>query len=131
MDVWYDICITVSILGGLQQTNEQSTKEQNTPTQTSLVHQAHYLIISKTYQRDGVGERDGQRDKFHNCYIFNARRAVVMPVFASLSQSALATEGTHHISHWLWRWYVDCNAIFASVVTRCVHNRVRVGVFCT
>ena len=32
------------------------------------------LIISKTYQRDDVRERDRQRDHFQNCYIFVARR---------------------------------------------------------
>ena len=36
--------------------------------------QAHYLIISKTYQRDDVRERDRQRDHFQKCYIFVARR---------------------------------------------------------
>ena len=34
-----------------------------------------YLIIAKTYQRYGIGERDGQHDKFQNCYIFVACRA--------------------------------------------------------
>ena len=38
-------------------------------------NQTHYLIITKTYQRDDVRERERQRDNFQNCYIFVARRA--------------------------------------------------------
>ena len=40
------------------------------------------LIISKTYQRDDVRERDKQHDHFQNCYTF------VAPVVAP------------HVSHW-------------------------------
>ena len=32
-------------------------------------------VISKLYQRDGVGERDGQCDQIQTCHIFVARRS--------------------------------------------------------
>ena len=36
-------------------------------------YQAHYFIIFKTYHRDDVRERDGQRDNVQNCHIFVER----------------------------------------------------------
>ena len=52
-----------------------SSKMQNTPSDFGLVIKPmHYLIIVKTYQHVGEGERDGQREYFQNCYILVEQR---------------------------------------------------------
>ena len=83
----------------------------------ALVYETHYhdyLIIAKTYQRDGVGERDEQRDKFLKLLNFcGASRR-----FSRHYHNTLQQMKTPHIS----RWWMDSDAIFASVVASLVSS---------
>ena len=76
----------------------RKTHQRDCPRYVASVFQAHYLIISRTYQRDEVREHDRQRNHFQNCYIF----VVVAPVVAP------------YMSRWTSRWCVDSHVFVVA-----------------
>ena len=90
------------------------------------------MIISKTYERDAVDERDGKRDKFQNCYIFAARRACCRTGFrvTTAINLSLPQRKTPHIALVCGqsRDFRVCRRVSRRVPDRA---RVRVGVFCS
>ena len=109
-------------------TGAKHTGQHDVPRDIALVYKDTILIISKTYQRDGVGERYGQLDNYQNCYIFVARRAGCRNL-----QLELATE--ENASHFALVVTLVCGQSRDFRVCRRVklrvNNRVRVGVFCS